>query len=332
MQGWKEGRTMSAQCEICPRGCVLEEGEAGNCRARKNIGGKITLTTYGFPCAVHVDPVEKKPMFHFLPGTTSFSIATAGCNLHCRNCQNWEISQAKPEDVPAYDLPPDKVVAKALEHKCASIAYTYTDPVIFYEYARDCSIKAREKGLKNILVTAGYINQKPLKEICKVTDGANIDLKAYSDKFYRDVCKGTLKPVLDALVTSKKCGVEVEVTNLVLPTLNDSDDDFKNLSKWVKENMGAETPLHFSKFHPDYLMKNLPPTPGETLFKAREIAKSEGLKNVYIGNLASSDGENTYCPECGKLLIKRTGFSIDMNEIKAGHCPKCSTKIYGVWK
>lgn len=323
---------MSAQCEICPRGCILEEGEAGNCRARKNIGGKVTLTTYGYPCAVHVDPVEKKPLFHFLPGTKAFSIATAGCNLHCRNCQNWEISQAKPEDVPAYNLPPDKIVEKALEYKCASIAYTYTDPVVFYEYAMDCSIKAREKGIKNILVTAGYINQKPLKELCKVTDGANIDLKAYSDKFYKEVCKATLKPVLDALVTSKQLGVEVEVTNLVLPTLNDKDDDFKSLSKWVKENMGPETPLHFSRFHPDYLMKNLPPTPGETLIKARDIARAEGLKNVYIGNIASPDGENTYCPQCGELLIKRTGYTIDVNKIKDGLCPKCSTKIYGVWK
>jgi pyruvate formate lyase activating enzyme len=279
-----------------------------------------------------VDPVEKKPLFHFIPGSRAFSVATAGCNLHCLNCQNWEISQAAPDSISAYKVPPSKLVGFAKRYKCKSIAYTYTDPVIFYEYALDSSRKAHAEGIKNILVTAGYINRKPLLELCKVTDAANIDLKAFSDSFYRKICGATLKPVLDTLVTAKNAGVMVEVTNLLLPTLNDSDEMIKKLCRWVKSDMGAETPLHFSKFFPRYRMRNLPETSQHTMEKARQIALAEGLKFVYVGNLLNTQWSSTNCPGCSKLLVKRSGYRILENNLKNGKCPKCGTKIYGVWK
>jgi len=322
---------MKLRCSICPRHCDLEPGKTGNCRVRANINGKITLLTYGKPCAVHIDPVEKKPMFHFYPGSKAFSIATAGCNLHCKNCQNWQISQANPDQVPAYDLPPEKLVSAAIENKCESIAYTYTDPVVFYEYTYDASIIAKEKGIKNILVTAGYINKEPFKKLCEVTDGANIDLKAFSDKFYKEVSNASLKPVLETLVYSKNAGVATEVTNLIIPTLNDSDNDLQNLCKWIKSDMGADTPLHFSRFHPDYMMRNLPPTSSDTLKKAYDIARAEGLLFVYIGNIAVENTSNTYCPSCGKLLVERAGYHIRQNHVHNGTCSFCSYKIYGRW-
>jgi len=322
---------MTVQCDICPRHCSLNPGQYGNCRVRKNVDGKVTLVTYGYPCAMHVDPEKKKPLFHFLPGSETFSIATAGCNLHCKNCQNWEISQSSAEQVSATHAPPEKIAELALKYKCKSVAYTYTDPVVFYEYAYDCSVKVHEAGLKNILVTAGYINKGPLKKIAKYTDGAHFDLKAFSDKFYREVCGATLQPVLDALVTAKSCGVWVEVINLIIPTLNDKDEDIAKLCKWVKENLGGETPLHISRFFPNYLMKNLPPTSPKTLENAKKIANDAGLDFVYIGNIATENGENTYCPGCKKLLIKRSRYEILENNISAGKCPACKREIPGIW-
>ena len=322
----------SVQCEICPKRCVIKPGQSGDCRARINLDGELIASTYGYPCALHVDPVEKKPLFHFLPASRAFSIATAGCNLHCRNCQNWEISQAAPHTVPAYKVSPSQLVKLARKNKCRSIAYTYTDPVIFYEYTFDSSRLARQAGIKNILVTAGYINRKPLLELCKVTDAANIDLKGMTDKFYRKVCSATLKPVLNTLVTAKNAGLEVEVTNLLLPTLNDSDRDITTLCRWIKKEMGDDTPLHFSRFFPRYRMRELPPTSEKTLARARKIALAEGLKFVYVGNLLNPDWSATKCSKCGKLLVKRGGFLVLENHIKNGACPDCKTKIYGVWK
>jgi pyruvate formate lyase activating enzyme len=322
----------SVQCEICPRRCIIAPGQSGDCRVRANIDGRLVLLTYGHPCSVHVDPVEKKPLFHFLPGTGIFSIATVGCNLHCLNCQNWEISQENPENVKAAALPPNQIPLEARRYGCKSVAYTYTDPIIFYEYVLDTSRAAHEAGLRNVLVTAGYINREPLERLCDVTDAANIDLKAMSDAFYRDVCGATLKPVLDALVTSKSRGVWIEVTNLLIPTLNDSDNDITKLARWVAANMGRETPIHFSRFHPEYKMRNLPATPTNTLERARSIAQAEGLDHVYIGNILSEDGENTRCPKCGKLLIERRRFSIVRNDLKSGACPTCGTPIPGFWE
>ncbi len=322
---------MSLQCGLCPKTCIIEPGQSGECRIRINLGDKLIAATYGFPCSVHVDPVEKKPLFHFLPGTPILSIATVGCNLHCKNCQNWEISQQNPENSSAAHLPPEAIPQVARQYQCESVAYTYTDPCAYYEYALDSCIIAHKAGLRNVLVTAGYSNPAPWREICQHVDAANIDLKAFSDKFYREICDGTLKPVLASLVTAKSMGVMVEVTNLVMPTLNDSDEDLRNLCRWIKENMGDDTPLHFSRFFPHYRMKHLPPTPVNTLNRARDIARSEGLQFVYIGNVQSKDGENTVCPSCGQVLIERRRYTILDNHVENGACKFCKTKIYGVW-
>jgi pyruvate formate lyase activating enzyme len=287
---------------------------------------------YGRPCSIHVDPIEKKPLFHFLPGTQILSIATVGCNLHCQNCQNWEISQANPEESSAFPFEPQSLVTAAIERGYPSIAYTYTDPIVYYEYTYDSAKLADKEGVRNVLVTAGYINQPPWKKLLQYTDAANIDLKGINNEFYVKVCSGTLKPVQDAMVTAKATGVMVEVTNLIMPTLNDSENDIRKLCKWVAENLGRETPMHFSRFFPRYKMRNLPATPSSTLDRARQIAMAEGLYYVYIGNIRSKEGQNTYCPNCKKLLIERSGYTILQNNLKKGECPGCGQEIYGVWK
>ncbi len=323
---------MDVQCELCPKGCVIAPGQSGECRIRVNADGALRAVTYGHPCSVHVDPVEKKPLFHFLPGTRILSLATVGCNLHCRNCQNWEISQENPENAPAYRLPPEEIPALARRHECLSVAYTYTEPLVYYEYTLDGCAAGRRAGLRNALVTAGYANREPLERLCRVVDAANIDLKAFSETFYRDVCGATLQPVLNALVLTKSMGVLVEVTNLVIPTLNDGEDQIRPLCRWIARNLGRETPLHFSRFSPRYRMKNLPPTPAATLERAREIAREEELRFVYIGNLLSPGGEDTFCPGCGKPLVERRGYQVLANRIREGRCPGCGAKVYGIWE
>lgn len=314
--------------------CLIQSGQSGDCRVRINIDGVLRTVVYGYPCSIHIDPIEKKPLFHFLPGSGILSIATVGCNLHCKNCQNWEISQANPEDgtIPAYFCPPQKLVGLAEERNCPSLAYTYTDPIIYYEYTYDSAKLAREAGIRNVLVTAGYINEEPWKKLLQYVDGANIDLKGITEDFYREVCSATLKPVQNALIVAKACGVHVEITNLVIPTLNDKPEQIRELVRWVKQNMGGDTPLHFSGFYPRYKMLNLPPTPLKTLEEARQIGISEGLNYVYIGNLASKEGQNTYCPGCKRLLIERSGWTILQMRVRDGRCPDCGKEIYGVWK
>jgi pyruvate formate lyase activating enzyme len=312
--------------------CLIEPGQSGECRVRINIDGVLRTVVYGFPCSIHVDPVEKKPLFHFLPGTPILSIATVGCNLHCRNCQNWEISQANPEDSRAVFCPPERLLELTQRQRCPSLAYTYTDPIVYYEYTYDTARLAHDKGIRNVLVTAGYISPEPWKRLLEFVDAANIDLKGMTDKFYREVCSGTLKPVQDALVMAKAAGVMVEVTNLIIPTLNDKPEDIGELVRWIRANLGSDTPIHFSRFFPRHQMLHLPSTPAQALDVAREIALSEGLNYVYIGNISSKAGQNTYCPECKSLLIERSGYTILQNRLKNGYCPDCNTEIYGVWK
>jgi pyruvate formate lyase activating enzyme len=267
-----------------------------------------------------------------MPGTQVLSLATIGCNLHCLNCQNWEISQANPEDSTAMAVSPEQIVSLAGQYKAPSIAYTYTDPIAYYEYAYDTSRLARQASVRNVLVTAGYCNPEPWRDLLEVTDAARIDLKGMSDDFYRKFCSGTVGPVQQCLVDAVAKGVHVEVINLIIPTLNDSQDDIRKLAKWVRTNLGSDIPLHFSRFFPQYKMQHLPPTPLETLDIARQIAMEEGLSYVYIGNIRSEEGENTYCPECHKMLIKRQGYVVVQNNLKDGCCPVCGRKIYGVWK
>jgi pyruvate formate lyase activating enzyme len=323
---------LKVQCELCPKKCLIEPGQSGDCRVRINIDGILRTVVYGYPCSIHIDPVEKKPLFHFLPGTSIFSLATVGCNLHCQFCQNWEISQANPEDSQAYFCPPEKLVQLTRQYNCPSLAYTYTEPIIYYEYTYDTAKLARQANIRNVLVTAGYINEQPWKKLLEVVDAANIDLKGITDDFYRRVCSATLKPVQDALVIAKASGILVEVTNLIIPTLNDKPEQIQQLVRWIKTNMGSDTPLHFSGFYPRYKMRYLPETSLQTLETARQIGMSEGLDYVYIGNLQSKEGENTYCPGCKNLLIERVGYTILQNRLKDGCCPDCSKEIYGVWK
>ncbi len=327
---YKKLKNKEVQCSLCPKYCIIPNNKVGNCRTRKNLNGKLISLTHGRPVAVYIDPLIKKPLFHFFPGTTAFSIGTAGCNLHCKSCQNWSISQANPKDVQSIELSPESIVGQAEKNNCKSIAYTYTEPNVFYEYVLDTARLARQKKIKNVVVTNAFINLEPIKELYSYVDAVNIDFKAFDDEFYKDICDGKLEPVLDAIKQIKKLGVWIEITNLVIPTLNDDVEKIKEMCIWIKENLGKDTPLHFSRFFPDYLLRNLSPTPTETLNNAYETAKEAGLNHVYTGNVASGK-ENTFCPRCGKLLIKRFGFQILENNIKKGKC-SCRESIAGVWE
>lgn len=319
------------RCQICPNECDIKEGEAGDCRNRVNKKGKLWSTAYGNPCAIHVDPIEKKPLNHFLPGSKTFSIATAGCNLACLNCQNWTISQKSPEETKNYDLMPDKIVENCLANQCDSVAYTYSEPITFYEYTYDSSVLVRQAGLKNVLVSAGYINKEPLLKLCKVTDAANIDLKSFSDEIYLKLNAGKLQPILDCLITMKNEGVWLEITNLVVPSWTDDLDMIKRMCGWLVKNGFSEVPLHFSRFQPLYKLTQLPPTPVNILKSAREIALQEGLKHVYVGNVPGLGAENTTCPKCSKIVVERRGYSILQNSIENGKCKFCGSPVAGVW-
>jgi pyruvate formate lyase activating enzyme len=319
------------QCELCPHLCRVPKGKRGACRVRENRDGKYYSLVYGNPCALHPDPIEKKPFFHVLPATTSFSLATAGCNFQCKFCQNWEISQASPEDVYSYEVPPEMVVKMAKQIGAYSIAYTYVEPTIFYEFMLDIAHLTKKAGLLNVTHSNGFINPGPLRNLCKVLDAANIDLKAFTETFYRELCSGELNPVLETLKILKKEKVHVEITNLVIPTKNDDIAVVKEMCLWVKRELGAETPIHFSRFYPLYKLKTLPPTPVSTLERAREVALSSGLEYVYIGNIPGHLGENTFCPKCKKMIIQRTGFMVGEIHLKGGKCGYCGKPIPGIW-
>ena len=315
------------QCQLCPQFCCIKPGNFGDCKVRKNEKGVLYSMVYGKPCSINIDPIEKKPLYHFLPGEAAFSIGTTGCNLHCLFCQNWSTSQANTEDAQTMDLSPEEAVVLAISKNCKVIAYTYNEPVIFFEYVLDTAKLARKKGLKNVLVSNGYINPEPLKELCKYIDAANIDLKSFNPEFYKKYCFGELKPVLETLKLLKKKKVWIEITNIIIPELNDDLKEIEEMCKWIAKELGKDVPLHFSRFHPCYKMQDKAPTPVETLHKIRDIAKQH-LNYVYIGNVLEK-GE-TYCPECGQLLVERTLY-LENNYLKNGEC-KCGKKIAGVWE
>jgi pyruvate formate lyase activating enzyme len=286
---------------------------------------------FGNPCSVNVDPVEKKPLFHFLPGSKAYSVATAGCNLACLNCQNWTISQTSPDKTRNYDLMPEKVVSECIKNKCESIAYTYSEPVTFYEYVFETAVIARKSGIKNIVKSNGYINPEPLKKLCTVIDGANIDLKSFNASTYLKLSGGKLQPVLDSLLIYRDMGVWLEITNLVVPSWSDNLDEIGKMCKWLSENGFKNTPVHFNRFYPVHKLEQLPPTPVETLNKAANIATGEGMKFVYTGNVPGSELADTRCPSCSTVLISRKGFRVEANTITGGKCSKCGNKIAGVW-
>jgi pyruvate formate lyase activating enzyme len=320
------------QCLNCPHHCILSPGQRGICRVRENIKGKLFSLVYGNPCAVHIDPIEKKPLFHFLPQSFALSIATAGCNFRCKNCQNWSISQKAPEETENYFLPPYEAVRIAERENVPVIAYTYSEPSIFYEYMLDTAKIAKGNGIKNVWVTNGFLSPEPLLELCKYIDAANVDIKWFTEELYREISGGSLDPVLSTCKTLIKNKVHLEITNLVIPTLNDDKEMIRELVIWIKENIGTDTPLHFSRFFPMYKLQHLPPTPVRTLETAREIALNEGLHYVYIGNYPSGEWEYTNCPECKKLLIRRKGSMVLENNIVKGRCKFCKHEIYGVWR
>jgi len=318
-------------CQLCPRGCIISNGELGFCRARKNIDGKLYALGYAQPCAVHIDPIEKKPFFNVLPKTLSFSFASAGCNLRCKFCQNWQISQASPLETVNKHSPPQDIVNAALKSGSRSIAYTYTEPTNFFEYMLDVAKIAKSKGILNVQHSNGYISPAPLKELCQYLDAVNIDLKGFSKSFYTKLCEAELGPVLETIKTLKASNVWVEITNLVIPGHNDDLDMIRKMCAWVKTSVGADVPVHFSRFYPMYKLTGVSPTPVSTLEKARDTALANGLQYVYIGNVPGHPGENTYCPHCKKMIIRRSGYNILENLVKNGKCPFCNGKIGGIW-
>lgn len=299
---------------------------------RENRDGEYYTLAHSNPCAVHNDPIEKKPLFHFLPKTTALSIATAGCNFTCKNCQNWSISQVSPEQTINLEVSPEMLVDLALEYKIPTIAYTYTEPTIFFEYMLETAKIAKKRGVLNMYHSNGYINREPLLALTPYLDGADVDLKGFSNEFYQNITGGTLYPVLETLKTLKKGNVWLEITNLVIPTKNDSEHMIKELCQWIKDELGNDVPLHFSRFYPQYKLQNLPSTPIKTLQKAAEIAHNVGLHYIYIGNVPGMPEENTYCPTCGKVIIERRGYSIGAINIHNGTCKFCQTEIPGRWK
>ncbi len=318
------------RCNLCHHRCILRDGQFGICKVRKNIGGKLYTLVYGRPIAMHVDPIEKKPLFHFLPGSRAFSIATVGCNFRCKFCQNWEISQ--PSRIEGYDVPPEAVVELALRYESQVIAYTYTEPTIFYEYAYDTAKIAHEYGLKNVFVTNGYITREALEKIAPYLDGANIDIKGYNKDFYLRYIGAKLDKVLETVKAYKELGIWLEITTLIVPGFNDSDESIRNVAIFIKDELGVDTPWHISRFFPHYKMTNVPPTPLETLLRARDIGREVGLRYIYIGNVPG-ESEDTVCPNCGRTLIKRWGFYVEHNLVtEDGRCPYCGARIAGIWK
>ena len=329
-----EGKDGRIQCDICPRDCKLHDGQRGLCFVRKREGDAMVLTTHGRSSGFCVDPIEKKPLNHFYPGSSVFSFGTAGCNLACKFCQNWDISKSREWDRLCDQASPEELAAAAFNSDCKSIAFTYNDPVIFLEYAIDAAKACHDAGIKTVAVTAGYIHPEARQELFAHMDAANIDLKGFSEDFYTKLCAGHLAPVLDTLqYLAKETSVWTEITTLLIPGQNDSDEELTAMCDWVAEHMGLDVPLHFTAFHPDWKMRDVPATPSATLSRARQIGLKSGLRHVYTGNVHDRDGGTTYCPDCGTSLIVRDWYNIlDYSLTDDGHCPKCGTAIAGCFE
>ncbi|MCD6460513.1 AmmeMemoRadiSam system radical SAM enzyme [bacterium] len=319
------------RCGLCPRRCIIPPDGRGMCGVRKNEDGCLKTLVYSRVCALHKDPIEKKPLYHYKPGTTALSVATPGCNIDCKFCQNWQISQARPEDIMCRNITPIDIVNEAKKSNCPSIAYTYSEPTIFYEYMYETALLGNEQGVKSIIITNGFINEKPQLQLLEQLDAVKIDLKSFTESFYTDICSGSLQPVLESLKRVKKYGKWLEIVVLIIPTLNDSPEEITEMANFISGELGNDVPVHFSRFHPQYKIKNLPSTPILTLQRCRDICMEKGLNYVYIGNAPGHPAENTYCPSCGKIVIKRYGYYVLFNKIVDGKCPFCSKEIAGIF-
>lgn len=317
----------SLNCKVCERRCLISTGKKGFCEMRENIDGKLFNLNYASASSVAVDPIEKKPLFHFYPGSTVLSLGSVGCNFRCKHCQNWNISQAQLEDISLREILPEDAVKLAKEYNCKSIAWTYNEPTMWLEYTIDSAKLAKKYGLKTVYVTNGYMTLEALELIGPYLDAANIDLKGMSEEFYKDLCDARMQPVLENIKRLYDKKIHLEITNLIIPGYNDSEENIKALVNFMVEEVGLEVPLHFTRFFPYYELKNVPPTAVSDLEKAHKIAVDAGMKYVYIGNVPSSDGENTYCHSCGELLVEREGYQISDSKIKDKKCPKCGIGI-----
>jgi pyruvate formate lyase activating enzyme len=329
---WEPAEAQKVQCRLCSFRCRIGVDKLGHCNVRKNIGGKLYSLNYHKVCATNVDPIEKKPMYHFQPGSRSFSIAAVGCNFRCEFCQNWQISQAALETgrIDGEAIAPEQIVAAAARSGCKSIAYTYTEPTIFMELCHDCARPAKERGLANVFVSNGYMTREAIDFAADWLDGINVDLKAFSDDYYKKLCSARLAPVLNSIAyIAKETNLWIEVTTLLLPGQNDSEEELKKLAGWLVSEAGPEVPWHISRFYPQYKYTDSEPTPLESLRRAEEIGKAAGLHYVYLGNVPGTDGENTYCYNCHTKLIGRIGYRITTNQIKDSKCPNCGTQIAG---
>jgi pyruvate formate lyase activating enzyme len=324
-----EGRV---ECRLCPRKCQVADKERGYCGVRENKEGVYYTLVYSRVVALNIDPIEKKPLFHFRPGKEALSLATAGCNIECKFCQNWNISQFRPEQVNASTITPKEMVGIAEQRGVPIIAYTYSEPVIFYEYMYDTAAEGKKAGIDSVMISNGYIRQQPMEDLLPQMAAVKIDLKAFTERFYQETCSGELKPVLDILQLLAKKNTWFEIVVLIVPTLNDDPSEIREMSRWIKAELGPDVPVHFTRFHPTYKIKSLPSTPVGTLERCHGIAREEGLNFVYCGNVPGHPTESTYCPKCSKAVVKRFGFSILENNIKNGLCAFCGQKIPGVWQ
>ncbi|MCK5146516.1 AmmeMemoRadiSam system radical SAM enzyme [bacterium] len=329
---WRALEGQAVECLLCPWQCIVQKGYRGRCQVRENVDGRYISLIYGRIASIHTDPIEKKPFYHFLPGSEVFSMATAGCNVDCSFCQNWTLARRKPEELPNVGYKPEQIVSTVRQKNVPVIAYTYNEPTIYNEFIFDTSMLAKDAGIHTVIVSNGFINKKPLKDLCQYIDAYKVDLKAFTEDYYTNVVHGRLRPVLDSLVVLKEEDVWTEIVYLVVPTLNDKPEEIRDMTRWIIKNLGDDIPLHFSRFTPKYRLRHLPPTPVKTLENLRNVAMDAGLKYVYLGNVPGHEGANSYCPSCNKLLIRRVGYRIYENNISNGLCGSCNTAIPGIWR
>ncbi len=329
---WEKLENGRVRCTLCPHNCTIADGKRGACRVRENRGGILYSLSWGKPCALHIDPIEKKPFYHFLPGTTSLSLSTVGCNMTCLFCQNWQISQSSPEDLDTDIVNPGFFAKKAIKEGASSIAFTYGEPVVFIEYAIDIAKAAKASGVRSVVVSNGYIEQTPLAALCSTVDAVKIDLKAFDDGYYRKICGARLDPVLRSLVEIRSHGVWLEIVYLMIPTLNDDPETIGRMAAWIRSELGPDVPVHFSRFHPAYRLPDLPPTPVSSLEVARNRCLDAGLNYVYIGNVAGHAADSTYCRSCSEILIERFGYKVQSIEMDGDRCRFCGTVQPGIWR